>query len=546
MQSKMQFLANLVWLQMQKFDNPEITKAVEILLENSILFDIISNFESNEKDDISSEKFQHILSSLNEKTLNRKDNGVYYTPNDVSRYIIVNSLLNRYYEQTKVLSCREGIQKLSKLSEEQLQDLVFKTKIIDPTCGGGEFIITAFDIKNELCTKNSDDSLLKIAKTIFGNDIDTFSVLICKIRFFFHICEKLQNKSSYVKLAKIICNQFYCVDFVLNHRAITTKFDIAIGNPPYVEYGKFPNSSLLTNKFGNIYADVLKNSFDILKKDGVIGYIIPISYSSTPRMKGIRDYINKRTKLQFILSFADRPDCLFNGVHQKLNIVIAKTGTEQSNLYTSDYQYWYKDERATVFDNIGVIRNDFAQSEFIPKLGNTLEQRIYSKICNRNTNINSFMENSEYRVYLNMRACFWIKAFATNPGSKEYKELCFPKEYRDYIMCVLNSSLFWFFWITISDCWHITAKDLTSFSIPNIQCSNQYQRLAKKLECELENTKKYIGSKQTAYEYKHRLCKDVIDEIDNELSTLYGLSAEELEYVKSFALKYRTGGGVID
>ena len=113
-------------------------------------------------------------------------------------------------------------------------------------------------------------------------------------------------------------------------------------------------------------------------------------------------------------------------------------------------------------------------------------------------------------------------------------------------MCVLNSSLFWFFWITISDCWHITAKDLTSFSIPNIQCSNQYQRLAKKLECKLENTKKYIGSKQTAYEYKHRLCKDVIDEIDNELSTLYGLSAEELEYVKSFALKYRTGGGVID
>ena len=52
---------------------------------------------------------------------------------------------------------------------------------------------------------------------------------------------------------------------------------------------------------------------------------------------------------------------------------------------------------------------------------------------------------------------------------------------------------------------------------------------------------KYIGSKQTEYEYKHKECKDVIDEIDDALADVYGLTKEELDYVKNFSITYRTG-----
>lgn len=531
---------------MQKFDSTEITKAVNVLLENTEVLEIIQNSEFDNGDSISSEKFQIILSSLNEKTTKRKDNGVYYTSNDVSKYIIINSMLNKYVGQEMVFSYDDGIKKMLSLSEEQITDLIFKMKIIDPTCGSGEFVITSFNIKNELCNSTSDEDVLKITKTIFGNDIDEISVLICKIRLFFHICEKLEKKASYLKLAKILCNQFYCVDFVGNHTEIKTKFDLAIGNPPYVEYSKYSDPSLLKNKFGNIYADVLMNSFDILKKDGVIGYIIPISYSSTPRMSKIRDFINAQTELQFILSFADRPDCLFNGVHQKLNIVIAKRGLNQRKIYTSNYQYWYKQERENLFDSISVIENNHNQLDFIPKIGNLIEQSICNKIFSFNrTNISSFTEESEHCIYLNMRACFWVKAFTFNPGSKEYKKFSFSKDYKNFVMCVLNSSLFWFFWVVVSDCWHITTKDLNGFFIPTITEFCNYDKLANELQNKLEETKKYIGSKQTEYEYKHRLCKNVIDKIDDEISSIYDLTTEELEYVKNFALKYRKGDGSI-
>ena len=74
----------------------------------------------------------------------------------------------------------------------------------------------------------------------------------------------------------------------------------------------------------------------------------------------------------------------------------------------------------------------------------------------------------------------------------------------------------------------------------------KFKNLSIELENKLENTKMYVGTKQVDYEYKHKLCKDVIDKIDNELKEVYSLTEEELSYIKLFAIKYRTGGEIND
>ena len=95
----------------------------------------------------------------------------------------------------------------------------------------------------------------------------------------------------------------------------------------------------------------------------------------------------------------------------------------------------------------------------------------------------------------------------------------------------------------MSDCWHITTKELKHIKvINNVEKSLKYIELYKELEKKLEKTKKYVGTKQIEYEYKHRLCKDVIDKIDEQLANDYKLSGKELEYVKEFAEIYRVGG----
>jgi hypothetical protein len=544
---------NITELVMYKLNNiieykNEILKSLHILLNgNYMKYDIEGSICSSNKLKLSDESFQNVLAHLNEKSDKRKTNGVYYTPNDVTKYIIANAFINRFFDDnTKTYNFNDCISILNTLNDKEINELLYNTKIIDPTCGTGEFLVSVFELKYLLLKdKFTDDDILNIVATIYGNDIDEESNDISKIRLFFCIANKLSNYKSFFKLAEILKGQFFNVDFVASSNKIKEKFDIIIGNPPYVEYGKYPEKEKLNNNFGNIYADVIKNSIDKLNEKGIIGYIIPLSYTSTNRMKSIRDYVIKNMKKQFILNFADRPDCLFNGVHQKLNILIAQKGENGHTIYTSNYKHWYKDEREQLLNGRDVIECEPCSDQFIPKIGNSIEKSIFRKIYTQtNKNIYDYQSNVTGKsIFLNMRACFWIKAFSFNPGSNEYKDFKYDEDNYYFIECLLNSSLFWIYWTIVSDCWHITTKELKSFYIPeDVINKEKFKELAKKLEDKLEKTKKYVGTKQVDYEYKHKCCKDIIDEIDEELAIIYGLCDKEKEYIKSFAITYRVGG----
>ena len=113
----------------------------------------------------------------------------------------------------------------------------------------------------------------------------------------------------------------------------------------------------------------------------------------------------------------------------------------------------------------------------------------------------------------------------------------------DYCYCLANSSLFWWYWICTSDCWHVS-KSLNGFMAPVISDFDAASKLADALATKLEATKVYIGTKQVEYEYKHNACTNEIHAIDDYINNLYGLTEEESEYVKNFAYRYRISGGI--
>lgn len=78
---------------------------------------------------------------------------------------------------------------------------------------------------------------------------------------------------------------------------------------------------------------------------------------------------------------------------------------------------------------------------------------------------------------------------------------------------------------------------------PGIPNDIKATELANALRKRLEDTKAYVGTKQTEYEYKHRECLKEIHAIDDYINSLYGLTAEENRYIKKYALRYRTSGG---
>lgn len=492
--------------------------------------------------------FQQGLEKINEKSNIRKDNGVYYTPEDVSSFIILNSInlsinkeissfLNEYKSEMFLNNPFEKI--------DLLKDKIVNLTILDPTCGTGAFLVKAFDLKVNLLKKMglsvTNQDILSIIKSLYGNDIDNFSTYITQTRLMFKAIT-VSSSLNIESLLNALMKNFYNFDFLNDYKKITQKFDFVIGNPPYVEKSKVSNNSNV--KYGNIYADVIQNSFNLLKEKGVLGYIIPISYVSTPRFSKFRSFVEKNTSAQYVLSYADRPDCLFSGVHQKLNIILAqKNKTKKHEIYTSDYIYWYKSQRSQLFDNISYVKNKNTKQDFYPKLGSVLEEGIYNKITNNPHSISSCI-GGDSKLYLNMRATFWIKSFIKAPyKSKEYKEFMFSDTNIHLINVILNSSLFWWFWVKISDCWHITNKELSLFTIPNmLQIDYKKARcLSLSLNELLEKTKEEVNTKQTLYEYKHRKCKKLIDELDDFLANVYGLTDEELLYIKAYKENYRLG-----
>ncbi len=336
-------------------------------------------------------------------------------------------------------------------------------------------------------------------------------------------------------------------------------FDCVIGNPPYVEYSKVRKmyevkgfDSLSCN---NLYAFVLERSYSLLQPAGYLGMIVPISLVSTPRMAPIREIIINQSETACFANFGDRPGTLFNGVHQKLTILLGKKKADNSihpaKTFTTNYYHWYSspsnNERNTLFKNLYYTENDVDVdgNKCILKVGCEIDKSIWNKMQQKRKSIcDFFFHSTGHPIHLNMRMTFWGKCFLSPKASKEFKTLQFPNaEDAKIAMCMFNSSLFFYFWEIVSDCWHITQKELNLFKVDMDKLSDSQRQslcsLAVLLEDDLEKNKGYIGTIQTDYEYYHKKSKHIIDQIDKVLAAHYGFTQDELDYIINYNLKYR-------
>ncbi len=330
-------------------------------------------------------------------------------------------------------------------------------------------------------------------------------------------------------------------------------FDVVIGNPPYVEYRKVRKDYIVrdykTESCGNLYAFFVERGINLTGKYKKFGMIVPISLVSTPRTQTLRNFIEFKCCATHISNYADRPGALFNGVHQKLSILIT-SNQERRVFCTTDFLHWSsRNERTSLFSKIYYTNSSLKKDEVYPKIGTLIEQNILKKIDAKNKGLTSLISiriSKNKPLYLNMRLMFWIKCFLTPQKSKEFKAF-YPSSTltRKEIMAILNSNTFFWFWEIISDCWHLTNRELTDFLINEDDLSVIQKKtlsyISEELEKDLEKNKSYVGTVQTDYEYYHKKSKKIIDKIDALLAEHYGFTEEELDYIINYDIKYRMG-----
>ena len=118
------------------------------------------------------------------------------------------------------------------------------------------------------------------------------------------------------------------------------------------------------------------------------------------------------------------------------------------------------------------------------------------------------------------------------------------------VACLINSSLFYLWFVATSDCRHLNPREVENFrytSITNLQIKDELCCLCKELMNDLEKNKfrkntYYKATGNVVYdEYYPKLSKPIIDEIDKVLAKHYGFTEEELDFIINYDIKYRMG-----
>ena len=342
-------------------------------------------------------------------------------------------------------------------------------------------------------------------------------------------------------------------------------FNVIIGNPPYVEYTKVRSEYTIRNydteECGNLYAYFVERNFNLLNNSSRTGMIIAHSSICTDRMSSLIEELTSRSKYAWFSSFAIRPSKLFVGVEQRLVIYLIEEGTQDQGTYTSSYHRWLEDFRPYLFESIKYVE---ISSPLVPnsidKIASSLEVTLLNKL-KKYSRFDVARTGSETVHYHNAPR-YWIRAMDFIPFfwnerdgehiSSQNKTIVFPsKDDAMAAVTVLNSSLFYWWFIAFSDCRHLNVREIDNFPIGLKEMKKpikkQLRLLAEELMKDLKRNAKrkectYKTTGQVKYdEFFPKFSKPIVDRIDEVLAEHYGFSDEELDFVINYDIKYRMG-----
>ncbi|HLG62168.1 MAG TPA: DNA methyltransferase [Ktedonosporobacter sp.] len=353
-------------------------------------------------------------------------------------------------------------------------------------------------------------------------------------------------------------------------------FDVIIGNPPYVEYSKVRQEYKVhgyeTESCGNLYAAVIERSLALSQPEkGYLGLIVPLSICGGERFEQLRATIRQHTGNIWLANFEIFPSRLFDGAFQRLSIMVAQHGrTSACRAHVTKIQRWYAAERLHLIDLITytTITATLRPSVF-PKLASPLQENIVRKMLERagGAKLAKVLSSrrTEHFVYYQEATNYWMKAVCRVPFYQKNGVVMEPQHGRFLyfndehtartVMAVMNSSLFYVWFATYSDGFHLSHALVKDFPIDNgLFMLQELPLLSLRLEADIQahathstrNTKPGKDADQQGHqieleEYHMSYSKPIIDEIDAILAQHYGFTSEELAFIMNYDGKYRMG-----
>lgn len=257
------------------------------------------------------------------------------------------------------------VQKMLKMVDYDLSKDLTDIKIIDNSCGNGAFLQEIVQI---LIEKYGLKAKKYIQKNVFGIEIDkiAFENCIAKLN---DIC----SKNNIFNVQWNIINE----NTVKVFKNYQNKFDIVIGNPPYVRIHNTQENikefNFCKSGMTDLYIAFYEMSLNMLKSDGKLCFINPSSIFHSKAGFILREHILKHHLLVKLIDFKHQK--IFNKISTYSCIILLDrknnkdeiTFNNETILKYSDFSIlgnWYFDEdvyKLKAFRNILLSNKDIVK-----------------------------------------------------------------------------------------------------------------------------------------------------------------------------------------
>lgn len=256
-----------------------------------------------------------------------------------------------------------------------------------------------------------------------------------------------------------------------------------------------------------------------------------------------------------ISSYAVRPKPVFeNAVVNTSILLFQKTETQCKHLYsTKMHRRGNEFDLQKLIDNLQFV-DVKGQTLYgrIPKIGSEIEKNILNKLF-KQKKLGTLVKTSGSPIIYRFAGGRYFKVVTNySNGSSAERTIFFAnKKIADAVGCILSSNLsFWFYQI-FSDNLNWKTYEIENFTLPQLSTENVeyldklYSRYLTDIEAKA-NVRTTSGEStynvDSFKEYKIVRSKAIIDEIDDYICPLYGLTREETDFIKNYELEFRLAG----
>jgi type I restriction-modification system DNA methylase subunit len=405
-------IKNSVWEKMLNLSHYDFESGLNVNILGHIFEQSITDLEQM-KAEIDGKK------SITQK---RKKDGIYYTPEYLTEYIV---------EQT-----------VGRYLEEYPQTLNTLT-ILDPACGAGVFLNQALNFlrgKHKLAygekrLSGADCSILQ--NNLYGVDLNEESIEITKLALWLRTArkgKKLENLDDSIKCGNSLIDDpriagKSAFDWNQAFEGIMDAggFDVVVGNPPYVNIDVFGHGSPIFDHLRASYAEIymdksdllfyfIKKGIDLLKSNGIMGFIVSNAFLFSDKAKKLRNYILETCSVLEIVNFEQYYVFQDAGITTCIMVLQKNKATPATKVYS------FKDKYYTLETLTGAINN---KAEFFETV--FAKDRHFALVDAKIANLNDKIDNEHKQLGEILHVGSGMETAANNVFAFEQ----YPKQFPD-------------------------------------------------------------------------------------------------------------------